>query len=709
LVGSGTLPVIAAAIFRASSAAFSKSEMHRSITAGLNFVPPRAWNSSMPGALKQRAFPVAIVALALLSGLATCAAQNRDPADAEPRQPFGSGATTVSGELKQWHKVTVTLDGPFAHEKDSAPNPFTDYALVVTFRHASGTPIHVVPGYFAADGNAANTSAESGTQWRAHLSPDRPGTWAYRVSFLQGRSAAIDPEAKAEPLAPFDGQTGLFEIMPSDKAGRDFRAKGRLEYVGQRYLRFAGTGEYFLKAGADAPENLLAYSDFDGTRSLKAGAAAREGEARPMGLKTWGAHVRDWRPGDPAWKSDLGKGLLGALNYLASKGCNAFSFLPYNVGGDGQDVWPFIAPDEKMHYDCSKLDQWGIILDHATSLGLHAHFKLQEQEMDDRRVGHDAREGDVPAALDGGALGPERRLYCRELVARFAHLLALNWNLGEENTQSAEEQRAMAACLRRFDPYDHPIVVHTFPDWQDRVYSRLLGDQSVLTGASLQNRWDAAHQRTWHWVQASTAAGKPWVIAQDEQGPANMGVPPDAGYEGHDGVATQDGTRYTRHDIRKLTLWGTLMAGGAGVEYYFGYGLPQNDLACEDWRSRDGAWDDCRIALEFFQQRNIPFWEMTNADERVGNPDRDNIAFCLSKPGEIYLVYLPSGGSADLDLSGISGRFRVRWFNPRSGGRLLTSDVRRLEGGRRVSLGTPPADERDDWLVVVRRARPQSP
>ncbi len=29
------------------------------------------------------------------------------------------------------------------------------------------------------------------------------------------------------------------------------------------------------------------------------------------------------------------------------------------------------------------------------------------------------------------------------------------------------------------------------------------------------------------------------------------------------------------HDVRKLCLWGNLMAGGAGVEYYFGYKLPK--------------------------------------------------------------------------------------------------------------------------------------
>ena len=50
----------------------------------------------------------------------------------------------------------------------------------------------------------------------------------------------------------------------------------------------------------------------------------------------------------------------------------------------------------------------------------------------------------MAAALDQGELGVERKLYCRELVARFGHALALNWNLGEENSQTQPQRRAMA-------------------------------------------------------------------------------------------------------------------------------------------------------------------------------------------------------------------------------------------------------------------------
>ena len=619
-------------------------------------------------------------------------------AHSEPPEQSRNGQdtshVTVGGSQRQWHKVTLTFDGPRAEERDVDPNPFLDYRLQVAFTHESGEPSLSVPGYFAADGNAGETSATAGTKWRVHFSPGRPGTWTYRASFVRGTDVAIEPSSIGEPVPPLDGASGSLTIEASNATGRDFRAHGRLEYVGGHYLQFAGSKRYFLKAGADSPETLLAYADFDGTRAATAAAP----------LKAWAAHVQDWRPGDPFWKDGRGKGLIGALNYLASAGANAFSFLTYNAGGDGDNVWPFVARDDPRHYDVSKLDQWQVVFDHAQRLGLFLHFKLQETENDDRRAGPDRSAADVPTALDGGAHGPERKLYYRELVARYGYLLALNWNLGEENTQTAEEHLAMAAYSRAVDPYDHHLVVHTYPHEQERVYTPLLGTRSVLTGASLQNPWDAAHDRVLQWRAASAAAGRPWVVANDEQGHSSLGVPPDPGFRGFSGTAREEGGRtYTLHDIRKRTLWGTLMAGGAGVEYYFGYSLPQNDLLCEDFRSRDRSWAYARIALELFERERIPFWDMTNVDELVGGPASSGDPYALAKVGEIYVVYLPAGGDATLDLANAAGAFDVRWYNPRSGGALVYGTRLQVVGGGSVSLGAPPADPGEDWVVIVRR------
>ena len=128
----------------------------------------------------------------------------------------------------------------------------------------------------------------------------------------------------------------------------------------------------------------------------------------------------------------MGKGLIGAVKLPGIQRVKCLLLPPpTNAGGDGDNVWPFVRREAKFHYDCSKLDQWGIVLEHAQSKGIYLHFKLQETEMDDNRH----REKDIiPESLDGGLLGPERKLYLREIIARFSHNLALNWNLSEENS-----------------------------------------------------------------------------------------------------------------------------------------------------------------------------------------------------------------------------------------------------------------------------------
>jgi hypothetical protein len=581
----------------------------------------------------------------------------------------GSGAVVISGELKRWHKVTLTLDGPWASEAGT-PNPFLDRRMEVTF--SNGALTYVVPGYFAADGDAGESSATAGTKWRAHLSPDLTGTWTYAIAFHGGSDCAV--AGGGTPLAPWHGRSGSFTIAASDKSGRDLRGKGRLQYTGGRYLRHAGSGEVFLKVGADSPENLLGCVDFDGTYDQAGGA-----------LKTWAPHAGDWRSGDPTWKGGKGKGIIGAVNYLAAEGMNVFSFLTYNVGGDGKDVWPMTAHDQKLRYDCSKLDQWEVLFSHADRQGMFLHFKTQETENDN----------EAGVSLDGGDTVRERRLYYRELVARFAHHLALNWNLGEENTQTTAQRQAMAQWFHDHDPYHHLVVLHTFPGQQEAVYRPLLGAASWLGGASIQINWDAVHQETLQWLGESAATGRQWVVANDEQGSANIGIPPDAGWPGYSGALTQD-------QVRKATLWGCLMAGGAGIESYFGYQTGETDLTAQDYRSRDRWWDYCRHAQGFFTQY-LPFAEMAGADALVGNGAHDNSRYALAKAGQVYAVYLPSGGSASLDLAGTSGGFEVRWFDPRNGGGLQVGSVATVTGGGTVGLGNPPSSAGADWAVLVRR------
>ncbi|MHC4069516.1 MAG: DUF5060 domain-containing protein [Planctomycetota bacterium] len=571
----------------------------------------------------------------------------------------------VSGELLTWHRVTLTFDGPEAKE-EAKINPFLDYRLNVIF--SKGDKCYIMPGYYAADGDAGQTGADEGNKWRVHFAPDSPGRWSYIVSFRAGSNIAVNSEPGAGSPGLIDGLTGTIEIAATDKKGTDLRGKGRLQYVGERYLKFVETGEFFIKGGADSPENFLGYFEFDGT--FDTAGLDRKGEAAgEKFIHRYEIHAGDWRGGDPTWQNGKGKNIIGALNYLASKGMNSVYFITYNLdGGDGKDVWPWTRPDEKLRFDCSKLDQWEIVFSHMDFLGIMMHVLTQETENDQ--------------GLDGGALGIQRKLYYRELIARFAHHPALVWNLGEENTNTDAQRMAFATYFKSIDPYRHPVVVHTYPREYDKVYNPLLGYED-FDGASLQmnKTGTETHSETLKWLERSEQRGRKWIVCLDEYGEGENGVKPDADYPSHD-------------EPRKNCLWANLMAGGAGCEWYFGYKFAHNDLNCEDWRSRDIMWDQTRYALEFFHNY-LPFERMSPADSLV------SAGWCFAEVGEIYAVYLPDGGTAQLDIT--DGSFTVRWYNPRDGGDLLTGSVETVAGPGKVGLGEPPAERDKDWVVLVKK------
>ena len=582
----------------------------------------------------------------------------------------------IQGDLQQWHTVTLTFNGPRTSEY-AADNPFLNYRLNVTF--TNGIDTFIVPGYFTADGNASESGAVSGNKWRVHFTPNAIGKWSYSVSFRKGKDIAVsDNELDGRPVE-FDGETGTFTITPSDKKGRDFRAKGRLQYMGERYLQFAGTHEYFLKGGADSPENFLAYQDFDDTYSLR--TEQRDGEARSVQPKTYQAHIRDWKPGDPTWQGNKGKGIIGALNYLAGKGMNSVYFLTMNIQGDGNDVWPWINEYERTRFDCSKLDQWEIVFNHMEKLGIMMHLVTQETENE--------------LLLDIGQTQIMRKLYYRELVARFGHHLAMTWNLGEENGvtdwspkgQTDDDRKTMAKYLKQLIPYNSFIVVHTHSDerHQELYLTPLLGFK-YLDGPSMQIADPRnVHRLTNKWIEASGKAGKQWVVNLDEIGPADTGAKPDSADPDHD-------------LIRNKVLWGNLMAGGGGVEWYFGYKYPNNDLNCQNWRSRDLLWDQTRIALDFFHQY-LPFQQMKSADNLTSRQDD----YVLAKPGEIYAIYIPNNGFNQLNTGNTKTDYAVKWYNPRTGGGLVNGNITTVHGPGKAVLGNPPSEPGNDWVVLVKK------
>ncbi len=561
----------------------------------------------------------------------------------------------------KWQLITLDFTGPETSET-AAENPFTAYALDVTFTHEASGSKMTVPGYYAADGNAAETSAEAGNVWRVNFRPGERGSWSYTAT-----------------MSGYDGlerASGTIEVGPAAEG-----ETGRLVRTHPRYLQWAENGEYFIKGGAGSPENLLAYADFDNT--YRHSNEFRDGESKVEDLHEYRDHIEDAPSGAATWGDGKGRGLLGALQYLHGRGLNSVYFLTNNINGDGKDVFPYRHHDTLDRFDVSKLAQWERVFQHADDLGMMLHFVTQETENE--------------LLLDNGDTGRLRKLYYRELIARFGHHRAVTWDMGEENGpngwseggQNNDQQRAMARYFEATDPYKNHTVFHTHPSAKEthEMYRPLFGDKAIDGLAVQLGSPYTAYDFTREYIKETAGAGQPWVVSIDEVGPWWRGIDPDAGFSPLGGeINNQD-------SLRALTLWGNLMAGGAGVEWYFGGMSATNDLNTESWRAYENAWNFTGYALQFFRQ--LPFHEMEPMPDLVSGE-----AMCFAKPGETYAVYLPFGRATTLDLGGDAGAVTVSWFNPREGGAL--SGRTTVGNGGEIRLEAPGEG---DWAAVITRAK----
>ncbi|GEO21612.1 hypothetical protein CQA01_21460 [Cyclobacterium qasimii] len=560
----------------------------------------------------------------------------------------------IAGNNQAYQKMTFSWEGP-ALAEDKAT--FLNYKMEMRFTDPDGNSINV-PGYFAADGNAGETSAESGNIWRAHLLPLKAGKWEYEVSFLEGGNIALASGNSEGTSLAFDGQKGNFTVTPADESQNGFLGKGKLQYIGEHFLQFTN-GDYFFKMGANAPEVFLQYKDFDGTASER----------------DYKDHVADWKAGDLLWQGDKGKGIVGVINYLKEQGINSHYFLLMNAYGDGKAAFPWKGKDDYYLYDVSKLDQWQVLFDYMMQEGMMTQFVLSEQENQSYFENN-----------EGGDFADSRKIYYRELVARFGYLNAVTWNIGEENGWEKEptygksittsQRKQFAAYLSDLLPYEDLIVVHNGPSSTDAIFEDLLGDPSY-SGISFQGNYqDVTHGygRMLHWRNASAAAGRPWVVTYDEP---------------------YSSPEYPELDVwRKNSLWASLMAGAAGMEVYIGKG---EDLVIQDYRKYAAYWEIMNHAKNFFTESGIPFQRLTPMTTE------DNNSWVLSVDEEVFVVYLREGGEGELNLP--SEVFEIHWFDPRTGEWSRNEALKEALGGEKTALGKAPSQPDLDWVILLKKKK----
>ncbi|MFH1737699.1 MAG: DUF5060 domain-containing protein [bacterium] len=551
----------------------------------------------------------------------------------------------IQGEFKKWHTVTLSFQGPDSHQSASAPNPFLDYRLQVEFRSPDSRTYNV-PGFFDGDGEGNG----SGNIWKVHFSPGETGDWEFTVSFRKGANIAVDLDSNAGEPCFFDGCNGSFSVRDRDEYAPGFLKWGRLEYVGKHYLKFAD-GPYWLKGGCDSPEDFLAYRGFADS---------------PRATHSFAQHMRDWKASDPDWNNGADKAIIGVLNYLASQHVNSIYFLPMNIGGDGKNVWPFtgnIKPEgdpnnDNAHYAIDKLYQWEIVFDYAQRKGIFLHFVLNEAEEPNKRE------------LDDSTLGVERRLFYRELIARFGHHLALQWNLCEEYDHglkiAPELAKSYAEHIKTVDPYNHPISIH-HAGKVEKAWEPFLGDKRFTVTSFQTRNTDIVEV----WRNLSAEHGVPQVIGMDEFFP--------------DKAKAENADRH-----RQEYIWPIYLSGGQ-LEF-----ILDELLQTEDFRKYEFHWKYMWHARRFVQ--TLPFSEMIPRDDLLKNESNAGEVFVL--PGKIVAVYLPHAEKSQLDLQSFPEKnFTKRWYNPRTGE--FVGQIEIIEGGNEISLRSPPGDPGLDWTVLI--------
>lgn len=514
--------------------------------------------------------------------LLACLASGPPAAGARGEAPRDLGDL---GAFPQWGKIEVRLAG-WAAAAEGDPNPF-DASVDVEFQGPHGR-VFRVPGYYDGDGEGG----EQGRVWQVRFAADAIGPWTFRsVRTADGLEAV----------------SGRFTVTPAPPTAPGFYRWGRLEHVGTRengirYLKFRD-GPFWMKAGSDNPENFLgAFVNFD----------------------------------TPAKRRR-------AIAYFSRRGINSQYIMLHNIGGDHQDVWPWLGADQaaakanagaSARFDIPKLREWQALFEYMQAQGVVPYLILED---------------------DSAWTGFHRGRYYREVIARFGYLPAVIFNLGEEwnENYSLRQGIRFAKLFRHLDPYGHPLGLHNVNT--PRPY--YVG-ASVLGLASIQT--DDQHDAAYHndlaqrWIRAARRMRtRPLMVGFDEPRPV----------------------------MDRRGWWGGYLGGGV---WQIHTGEPYD----RDPREQDQVWRELGGARQFME--SLPFWEMQPLNEAL----REGKGFCLAKPGEVYAVYLPEGGRFGLDLP--AGRaFQVEWWDP-------GNDVKgRFRQGPRV-CGTfgglaPPGD--GDWAV----------
>ena len=277
---------------------------------------------------------------------------------------------------------------------------------------------------------------------------------------------------------------------------------------------------------------------------------------------------------------------------------------------------------------------------------------------------------------------PEERRYFRYAVSRLSAFSNITYDLGDDLDSFRDENWAheTGTLIESWDPYKHLATSHPVnPVHQDRA--------SVWFGFTSIQEWSRRqHALMLEQRQIQLKTGR--IIPQTNE---------EYGYEDHyprwAPPPPGDSAETLRH-----TAWEIAMAGAYGT----------TGESCRRgtniWPDTGGGWingrgDDSMVMLDGYAHMvdfftSFEWWKTEPHDELVNHG-----AYCLARPGEIYAVYLPNGGTVSIQLE--PGSYEAKWFNA------YTGDAAPLPVVQGPTWTSPEAPGWLDWALLLQR-RPAS-
>lgn len=178
-----------------------------------------------------------------------------------------------------------------------------------------------------------------------------------------------------------------------------------------------------------------------------------------------------------------------------------------------------------------------------------------------------------------------------------------------------------------------------------------------------------------------------WLIAQvnaKHPRPCNHTKIYGSGYKGFGTGGPEDGVE---------RFWRNIIGGSASSRFH----RPD---------SGNGLNDHARASLRAARllEEGIPLWEVTPHMDLLTERE-PNEAYLAAKPGELYALYFPNGGSVGLDLTDAPGPFEVTWISVSMGVVVETAQAlqyrpvdKAIEGGAVATLTAP---YKGGWVAAI--------